>query len=240
MQSDSTTLVIDCGIKTQRECREILDPHARRINGVLVSHAHGDHICYSALKVLQAYGTAVHCHESVLPHVEQKHVRRMRSPFVFKPFAGQHLSIGDFEIMPVELPHEPHCPTFGFVIHHGPNKIVVCTDFYDATAIEPHLVDSDFIFIESNHDLELLRLFPNYASHFHLSNPKSAAALCRAIQGSRRAPRHIMLGHLSEQRNNDEVALQTMHDAFFDAGIDVHFELLAAPRRAASPVITIG
>lgn len=239
LQSESTTLVIDCGIKTQRECRELLGPHAERISGVLVTHAHGDHICYSALKVLQGINAAVHCHDEVLPLVQHKHIRRLRSPFALRPFSGGMFSIGDFDIQPVPLPHEPHCPTFGFVIHHGACRIVICTDFYDTAAIEPHLVDADLIFIESNHDLELLRLFPNYASHFHLSNPKSAAALCRAIRKSRRAPRQVMLGHLSEQRNNDDVALQTLREAFTNAGIDMDFPVRTAPRYEASEILAI-
>jgi phosphoribosyl 1,2-cyclic phosphodiesterase len=239
LSSGSTTILIDCGFKTQRDCRAMLDQYASKITGVLVTHAHGDHICYSALKVLQEYGATVHCHPDVAPHVHRKHIRRLKSPLELTAFPAETIGIGDFEVLPVALPHEPRCPTFGFVIRCGEKKVVVCTDFHDPAAIRDHLVDADFIFLEANHDLELLKRFPNYASHYHLSNNKSAQLICHAIRHSRRPPQHVMLGHLSEQRNSDERCLQTMHETFFSEFLAPAFPLHTAPRRTASDVLSI-
>jgi phosphoribosyl 1,2-cyclic phosphodiesterase len=234
------SILIDCGLKTQKECRALLDAHAGRLRGVLVTHAHGDHICYSALKIMQAYGTPVYCHDDVLPHVHRKHVGRLNSPLELTPFAGEAaVDVGGFGVRAFPVPHEPQCPTFGFVITCGNKKLVVCTDFHDPDAIRPHLCDADFVFIEANHDPHLLRLHPNYASHFHLSNAKAARLLCDAARAGRCAPRHVMLGHLSEQRNTESLARQAVTDHFADEDVDLDFELSLAPRRTASQVVTI-
>jgi Cft2 family RNA processing exonuclease len=50
--TDHTTLLLDCGITTQRDCHDLLGKHANRLDGVIVFHAHGDHICYSSLRVM--------------------------------------------------------------------------------------------------------------------------------------------------------------------------------------------
>jgi len=234
LKSSRTAVLIDCGIKTQRECHALLDGHASRLDAVLVSHAHGDHVCYSSLRVLERYGTPVHCHQDVLRHVSRKHVRDRDSPPQLNAFQSAVFSIGDFEVLPVALPHEPHCPTFGFVIRCGDLKIVVCTDFHDPGAIGDHLIDADFIFIEANHDTELLRLFPNYASHYHLNNRKTGKVLAQARRNSCRPPKGVMLGHLSEQRNNESLALDSVRDAFAAEKLTIDFKLDVAPRYAVS------
>jgi phosphoribosyl 1,2-cyclic phosphodiesterase len=234
LHSDRTTIAIDCGIRTQRECHTLLDPHAARLDAVLVSHAHGDHICYSSLRVLQKYGTQIHCHEEVSRHVHHQHVGDWDSPPAIRTFQDATFRVGEFEIDAVPLPHEPACPTFGFVIRIGGKKIVICTDFYDPEAIRPHLAEADFIFVEANHDLELLRQYPNYASRFHLSNRKTARLLTDARRASGRPPGHVMLGHLSEQRNSDPMPMQTVRDSFYKENLTHDFTLETAPRRTPS------
>ena len=54
-------------------------------------------------------------------------------------------------------PHAPGFPNYGFVITAGKTKIIICTDFHDAEGVLEHFVDADFIFVEANHDLDLLR-----------------------------------------------------------------------------------
>jgi len=240
LSSDRTTILIDCGFGSQRACRAVLDGYGSKISAVLVTHAHGDHMSYSALKVLQGYGATVHCHEDVHDEIEARHVRRLNSPFRLAPFADCDVTIGDFCIKAVRVPHAPGCPTFGFVIRYENSKLVFCTDFHTPDAIAEHMIDADFIFVESNHDLELLRKYPNYASHFHLSNPKSAALLRDTVKASRRPPQHVMLGHLSEERNSDKLALKTVRDAFKTGGVDLDFGLTCAPRRGPSEMIGVG
>jgi phosphoribosyl 1,2-cyclic phosphodiesterase len=233
-----TTILIDCGIKTQRECHSLLDPHATKLDAVLVSHAHGDHISYSALRVLQRYGTPILCHADVVESVERKHLCDWDCPPTLRCFGDAPFTIGDIEVTSVELPHEPWCPTYGFVLRSGSRTIVTCTDFHEPRAMVPHLADADFAFLEANHDVELLRLFPNYASRYHLSNIKTAALLSD-LSRARCAPRRVMLGHLSEQRNSEELALTTIRERFNNARLSLDFPLHVAPRYEVSEKVHV-
>jgi phosphoribosyl 1,2-cyclic phosphodiesterase len=233
-----TTILIDCGIKTQRECHALLDRHATKLDAVLVSHAHGDHICYSALRVLQKYGTPVLCHLDCSDPVTRKHLCDWECPPALRCFGNDTFTVGDIEITPVCLPHEPWCPTFGFVLRSGGRTIVTCTDFHDPSAIAPHLCDADFIFLEANHDLELLRLFPNHASRFHLNNRKTANLLADVIKVSKK-PQAVMLGHLSEQRNSEELAVRAVRERFGVDKLTIDFGLSCAPRYEVSELVHI-
>ncbi|MGN6505485.1 MAG: MBL fold metallo-hydrolase [Tepidisphaeraceae bacterium] len=237
--SDDASILIDCGIKTQKECRALLGGYPRSPSAVLVSHAHGDHICYSSLRVLEEHGTPVHCHRDVMPHVHRKHAKSPCRIECIRPFGTIPFRIGGFDVQPVALPHEPGCPTYGFAIRCGGVKVVICTDFHSPDAICEHLVDADFVFIESNHDPELLRRFPNYASHYHMSNPKTAGVLAQARRRRNRPFKAVMLGHLSEQRNDPELAMRTVRERFAADRVDLDFDLHVAPRREASRVVEI-
>ena len=247
LRSDRTTLLIDCGIKTQRDCDDLIQNHlggAGRIDGVLVSHAHSDHIGYAALRSLARHGVAIHSHEHVVRHIAASFdcEEWLWQPAVHQ-FAGESFSMGDFHVQTMDVPHAPECPNVGFVIHCGrgakERKIVICTDFFDDSAVRERFVDADFIFVEANHDPELLRLRPNYASHFHMSNPKTAELLSASVGRSRRPPRGVMLGHLSRQRNTEELALGAVREAFVQRGIALDFDLTAAPKYEPSAQVAI-
>ena len=221
----------------------MLESHADRLSGVVVSHAHCDHICYSALKVLEKLAVPVYCHQMVKNHVERKHFKDWPAPPKLQTFDHRPFKLGTFEVQAVELPHEPRCPTFGFVVRVGAGektrKLLICTDFHDHSVVFDHLLDADFVFIEANHDLELLRQRFNYASLFHLSNPKTADVLCNATRSSRFKPQHVMLGHLSNERNTEELAISTIRDHFAMNGVPLEFPLTCAPKYEPSPAITI-
>jgi phosphoribosyl 1,2-cyclic phosphodiesterase len=161
--TDHTTILLDCGINTQYVCRDLLDQHFglfQKPHAVLISHAHGDHICYASLRVLAGQGIPLHCHAGTVQQIHDKHIGDWDSPPTLQTFARGHFRIGDLEIQPVELPHDPEFLTCGFVVRSGQTKAVIATDFHDADAVAEHLPDADFIFIEANHDLDLQPVSP--------------------------------------------------------------------------------
>lgn len=193
--------------------------------------------------MLKKFNATVHCHQTVKSHVYRKHIREWSDPPEIQTFDHQSFAIGDFEIHPVEVPHEPRCPTFGFVVYVGTGiarrKMVVCTDFKDHSVLADHVLDADFVFVEANHDLDLLRQFFNYASLFHLNNVKTAELLCDASKTGKFKPQRVMLGHLSEQRNTEELAMNTVREKFQTEGMRFDFQLECAPRYEASQVVHI-
>ena len=116
---------------------------------------------------------------------------------------------------------------------------MVATDFRDWGGLPGWFADSDFIYVEANHDPELLRVHPNPRSHFHLSNEKCGRLLRQVFAQSRSKPSTLMLGHLSEKRNRPELAQGTVSEILAEGG-HRSIEIRIAPRYEPSEWIPIG
>jgi phosphoribosyl 1,2-cyclic phosphodiesterase len=245
--TSTSSILIDCGFRVQRDCIETLGEHlrlARGLDGVIVTHAHGDHMSYGALRVLGREGIPLFADGRTLRQLRDWHdPAGWKQPPEMHAFRAPSFDLGDFHVRPIEVPHAPAIPTFGFVItarSRGTRRsIVVCTDLHDYAAVLPHLADADFIFVEANHDLELLRRHPNPASRYHLNNVQTASLLGRAVAGSAKAPRAVMLGHLSEERNRRALATNEVTRMFARQQVTMNFHLDAAPARRPSEVVEI-
>ena len=156
---------------------------------------------------------------------------------------GETFTLGDLEVTTVAVPHAPNVPNFGFVVRAGQGAkrrtVVIATDLCDVAPILPHLRGADFAFLEANHDLELLRQHFNPNSRYHLNNVKTAWLLCHAAREGGFAPGAVVLGHLSDERNREQLAVGEVERVFRSQGLRVPFELHAAPKFEASPVFTI-
>ena len=86
---------------------------------------------------------------------------------------------------------------------------------------------SNYLYVfESNHDIEMLMNNPKYPHHTkirilsdkgHLSNKDSAYYLTKLIGEN---THHIILAHLSEQNNTEELALSTLKETLERKNID--------------------
>lgn len=211
-----------------------------KINSVLLTHIHSDHISCYPLRVLEELDIPVYLSEDCIEQLREKHF----NGYGFKhlrlhPCKNKPFTIGDFLIKPFEVSHNPDYPTFGFEIFYRDIKAVIATDFYEWDSVFDKFMDADFIFVESNHDLELLKKHYNPNSRYHLPNPETAELLVNIITEGRKAPRVIMLGHLSSQRNESRLAIMETASAFKKAGVEMKFELTAAPLRQCCDVVKI-
>ena len=247
IQTENTNLLIDCGFRSQKACRLALANHLQdpsNVDAVITTHNHGDHINYSALKVLEAADIPVYVFENSIDQLKFKHFNGY--PFddlnIIK-FAKDIFEIGDLSIEPVEIPHHPGQTTFAFVIRYTENardyKILAAADFSDGAQLVEHLKDADFIYIESNHDLEMLNENPNFNSYHHMNNPDTADLLLKTLSKRKKAPKAVMLGHLSTQRNNPKIAIKETKKIFSKNGIKIDFQLTVAPPKNASQEVRI-
>ncbi|MBE0536956.1 MAG: MBL fold metallo-hydrolase [Phycisphaerae bacterium] len=242
--TDRTAILIDCGLGSMKRTRQMLTAHnaaAPPVSAVLVSHLHSDHIGYYPLRVFEQLAVPVHVHAGSVEPLRQRHFNGYGFGELALEAYADSFSVGDLSVEPIAVSHS--CPTFGFVIRCRAAdrwiKAVIATDFNRPDDISGHLVDADFIFIESNHDLALLKQYYNPNSRYHMPNPKTAELLARARMQSKRAPAAVMLGHLSAQRNRPKIAIAEIENHFKQQALPLDFQLLAAPQKEASETVHI-
>jgi phosphoribosyl 1,2-cyclic phosphodiesterase len=211
-----------------------------KIDSVLLTHIHSDHISYYPLRVLEEMLLPVHLSEDSMDQLKEKHFNGYGFKFLkLHPYNNRKFSIGDFLIKPFEVSHNPYYPTYGFELFYQDIKAVIATDFNEWDSIFDRFVDADFIFVESNHDLGLLEQYYNPNSEYHMPNPDTAELLVNVVREGRKFPRVIMLGHLSSQRNKPKIAIKETATAFKKAGIEMQFELVSAPLKECCQVVKI-
>ncbi len=243
VRTERARVLIDCGLGSMKKTRQILTQNLGDrldIDAVIVSHMHTDHIGYYSLRVMESLGIEVRVHESCLPQLKYKHFNgRGLTSLRLKPFTDGGFKIGDLHFQPFEVPHNPWYQTYGFVVKHKRSKIAIATDFNCWDGLLEYFVDSDFIFVECNHDMELLAVYYNPNSRFHMPNPDTGDLLCAVRRAGKAPPQAVMLGHLSEMRNRPDIALKEIESSFVSCSIEMDFPLSVAPRLQASEAIEV-
>lgn len=243
IRTNRTSVLLDCGLGSMKRTRELLNKHIgnpQDIDALVISHMHSDHISYYPLRVFENEGIPIRIHENCLSQLKEKHFNGYGfNSLKLNPFDKMDFRVGDLTFQPFEVPHNPVFPTYGFIVKYNNLKTVIVADFNDWQDVLGHFIDSDFIFVESNYDLELLRLNYNPNSRFHMPNPETGRLLCRIRSDSTKPPKAVMLGHLSLIRNKPRIALREIEHSFRNEGIELDFELLAAPGLTASHVVRI-
>ena len=241
-------LIVDCGIRSQKSCRQIFETEidsTSRFDGLLVTHAHSDHINYPSLRVLEQMQVPIYLHHRTLAEVKQRYLNPYKLPasvdlsgLDLRTFDREPFRIGSFEIEPIPVPHAPGVATHAFIIRQNGQKLLLASDFNDPDAVVPHIYDCDLIYLEANYDQGLLRKYYNPASLFHMANPATGLLLDHAIARSDHKPRAIVLGHLSDERNRPDLALGTIREVLERSSRLDGIKIYAAPRHTpGEPVI---
>ena len=216
LETEQTRLLVDAGLGKKETLRRLAAVgHAvDRLNGIVISHEHADHIG-SLTQVLGQWRTTVYLTEATRAEVmrilpEKSHKRLNRVEHIR---AGQRFMVGDIEVSPFSIPHDAVDP-LGFTFRTNGTKVSIVTDLgYLPELVKVHLRNSDCLMLESNHDLEMLKVGP-YPWHVkqrvmsrtgHLSN-HTVSEFLSDVEGFDGRARYVVLAHLSENNNNPDVA----------------------------------
>ena len=247
VESNGTRILIDAGLsKKEIENRlSLIGVSPSSIDAILVTHEHSDHI-KGLDQFVKTYNTKVFAHKESWNMLEEKtHYLKMTHQIEFN---GQDFSINDLTIQSFDLDHDSsHC--VGFTIIDGNKKFSTATDLGHMTKdIFNILKQSDFITLESNHDIETLIQNPNYtyslkqrilSNHGHISNEECSKTILSLLG---HCPRGIILGHLSEQNNSKELAINTLNRTLINGGVtknDFNINIFVAEQHTPSKIFRI-
>ena len=229
LETERTTLLIDAGLGRKelfRRLEALGRPQPGRVDAVLITHEHSDHSSAVAqmarLWRCPAYLTEPTHREIVRMYTEdpEKPGRKATIERVEYIRAGECFQIGDIEINPFAIPHDAVDPV-GYAFRTNGHKVAIVTDLgYLPELVKHHLRETDFLLLESNHDLEMLKVGP-YPWHVkqrvmsrtgHLSNAVVSDFLADSEVFDGRA-RHLVLAHLSQENNNPDLARLSAEEA---------------------------
>jgi phosphoribosyl 1,2-cyclic phosphodiesterase len=224
IKTDSVRLLIDAGLSRKELAKrlESIGEDPDGIDAVLVTHEHNDHgaglrILVKELKV-RAYLT-----RGTMRGL-QTDMFEMDGSEIIPITPGVPFTIGDAEITPFAVPHDANEPA-AFSISCQGLRITQLTDVgHLSESVAAHLMGADCLILESNHDLELLRVGPYpwilkqrlLGRYGHLSNTAVAKFIREQYDG--RAS-YMVLAHLSEKNNHPEIARQEALRALRQRGL---------------------
>ncbi|MCK9354763.1 MAG: MBL fold metallo-hydrolase [Gallionella sp.] len=209
-----TRLLMDCGFglndSIARLARLGISPD--QLDGILVTHEHGDH-SGGVARLARKFGLPVWLTHGTLRSLSDKLsgvAAQIREIDPHQPF-----SIGDIEITPYPVPHDAAEPV-QFLFGDGARRLGVLTDAGCSTPhIEAVLGGCDALVLECNHDSDMLMngdyprsLKQRVGGRFgHLNNRDAAAILSRL---DRSKLQHLVAAHLSRSNNTAALAVEAL------------------------------
>lgn len=247
--SESTHLLIDTGISGKRTEKGLAELNLcmRDIDGIFITHEHADHI--QGLGVIsRKYQIPIYCTEGTRRGIlADGHIGNVDEALFRLVVPDRKYSVKDMVITPICISHDAAEPV-AFKISHGKQKGAVVTDLgvYNDYIVE-HLKDLDILYLEANHDVNMLQVGPYpyplkqriLGERGHLSNEASGQLLCKILHDHMKA---VVLSHLSKENNLPELAYETvraevtMSELPYKGG---DFPLYVAKRSEASEVICV-
>lgn len=208
-----TRVLMDCGFSlTEAQARlSRLGLAPEQLNGIVVTHEHGDHIGGVA-RLARKFSLPVFLTHGTL--------RSQNGSFAGLPEVieiSPHLafSVGEVCVQPYPVPHDASEPV-QYVFSDGERRLGVLTDAGCSTPhIEATLSGCDALVLECNHDTDMLA-HGEYPQHLkkrvggrfgHLNNSEAGALLARL---DNRKLQHIVAAHLSHKNNTRELAVSAL------------------------------
>ena len=213
-------VLVDAGFSFRSLARRLAEigESAEALDAVLISHEHSDHVCGLGT-LARKIKTPVYMTGRTRGAIEWGE----KKPHVETFEAGAKLAIGDLEIETFTIPHDAVDPV-GFTFRQNGFKVGLATDLgYMTESIKRHLRGCDMLVLESNHDVEMLKVgpYPWFVKQRvmsrvgHLSNQAVSDFLASEFD---HATRILVLAHLSGNNNHPEIARMFANQALRQAG----------------------
>ena len=192
------------------------------LKGIFLTHEHTDHVnglsVFAARHNIPVYG-------STGTILALKNKGTLSAKHLDNAINTEDITIAGLNIKPFKTSHD--CADGrGYVITgcDGITKAAIATDTgYITPELLKAITGSKLVYIESNHDIEMLRTGPySYTLQKrilsklgHLSNDACAEAVCSLVN---KGTTHFVLAHLSKENNTPQLAYKTSTEALCNIG----------------------
>jgi phosphoribosyl 1,2-cyclic phosphodiesterase len=231
LRGGDTTIMLDAGLGPRKTLARLeaagLGPSD--VHAILLTHEHGDH-AGGLPALLKSVRCPVYATRLTADEVRGQDPRNENAEWrIFQ--SGSTFAVGSLEVTAFSVPHDAADPV-GFTIRSGDIAVAILTDLGHVNhSVVRHATGVNCLFIEANHDEDLLQQDTKRpfsikqrirSPHGHLSNRSAADLAARVATG---ALRHVVLGHLSRDCNEPDLAVAVVRAALraFE-----HIEVVAA------------
>lgn len=221
--TNKVRLLIDAGLSGKKMDELLLKAgcDAEKIDGILVTHEHSDHIKGVGI-LARKYKLPIYANQKTWKAME-KDIGAIPVEQCFHFEREEIKTFADLDVESFGVSHDAAEPMF-YVFHHEGKKLVLATDMgYVSERIKGTIKNADVYIFESNHDLNMLRIgrYPwNVKRRIlsdlgHVSNEDAAYALADII-GDKKP--NIYLAHLSQDNNMKDLARMTVEQILIEKG----------------------
>jgi phosphoribosyl 1,2-cyclic phosphodiesterase len=240
IRTDRTSILIDAGLSKRDTLARLaaVGEAPENLNAILITHEHSDHVC-GLVTLAKQLNVPIFITRLTAPAIPWGEYAPNLDCFQ----AGMTFSVGDIEVDSFTIPHDAIDPV-GFCFRAQGIKIGIVTDLgYLTDSIKFHLRGTDLLVLESNHDLEMLKVGPYPWSvkqrvmgrKGHLSNEVVSDFIKSDLDSSIST---LVLGHLSEHNNHPEIVRNMAGRALDGAGRSLFTRLVVAEPKQQTEVFT--
>ena len=249
VKSDEAALLVDVGITGKRILTGLEEAGVvpDRLNGILVTHEHVDHVRSLRMISRKAVNAKVYVSGGTLAEVGD----RVSGERIIVVSDGEEFYVGDILVRAFAVSHDAAEP-LGYSFVCGGRQMTIVTDTgCISEEIFAQVKDADLLVLEANHEVNILRMgaYPYplkrriLSDRGHLSNEAAGECLCRMLQcrESGKAAPQVLLAHLSRENNTLEQAYLTVRNVLFeqDYYIDKDLTVRIIERDLAGPLVEV-
>lgn len=204
-------ILIDAGISSKRIVEKLsqINVLPEQIKGILITHEHADHI-----KGADVFARSFNVPIFATKKTFDKHSLCSNSDLLNRIGNSSSFKLAGMEIETFSKSHLAEDPVSFSVVQNSKRASIITDLGICCDRVNSVVSDSDFLFLESNHDLNMLEKGPYPAflkawvrgDKGHLSNLQ--ASLCILEHGTRKL-KNVILSHISQTNNTPEIALNT-------------------------------
>ncbi|MEW9699586.1 MBL fold metallo-hydrolase [Paenibacillus sp. SI8] len=210
-------LLVDVGFsaKKMEQLMKEREVAASSIDAILVTHEHSDHI--KGLGALaRKHNLPIYANEKTWEELDRQ-IGEIAEGNKRVMETGSAEDFGTLKVESFGISHDAAEPV-GYCFYDGEQKLSVVTDLgYMSSKVKEKIIDSDAMVLETNHDVEMLRMghYPwsikrrILGDKGHLSNEAAGEALCDVLTSKTKS---VYMAHLSRDHNLMDLARLTVNN----------------------------